>query len=1081
MQNQPNKNITRRALTSKLEELARKKGLHIDEYITSQTSNSLQQDEQEREYVRAFDELLIEEFWHRCLFGDMTMDELLAGNYFEVGAFQNNLGGPINRLFSRERWDHCPTGAVDVSAVLYNLDGTFCPMEPGFYDLVWDSLQPTLQMATRMFCQEDPFFKAILDVRNWYDARSTIDSQAQGTAEPVIRIEIRSDNNEAIGYRHNVKPSPTFNPVALTFKVLEEKLQLRIVTAHYDIEPPIGEFKVQTAVGGTHYDLSDRSRSICINLCAEIVWQLMTSRYSSSEKTMISWMLSTTIVHELCYAIIEATLLWIRYPDDYGVTDPVDLRFCELLLKELYISDSQYNSLEPYYKDDSSNEIGEAFERHVLGQSPFPMAKASSCKPIFLSFYGGLTSSFDQSDTFLKSTKQDGIEAPHKLGELSFTFNPHTTIQTFFKKEFWNTTFKKYGSSALKSAPTNPLKVAWFSAVESATFYSSVAGLSFGSSEFRRRACSFIWELHKSGQQVIAQYLKALIYDAWQFAMLAKRFVNFAEKWYYRGKRLAGFVANTRMIALEAGTFYLHQNRGIDIDHKKQVASTFHAQWQKLRNHRYIEPDEVSISLKGPMDQFTSAICQAEADYDKRITKSLMEFSHHLHQELCLQETMAAQLYELPIGFWEHYIHGIPGHQLIWKARTGKIIIQLTSLLKDLNGLQNYLPSWRNEWQAKILSWLTSFQNILTLISQDAREVHINWREMFHTVPMLRKSRRKLWERWYFLAKRAILNLKGEQLAKLEEFENLYSQEFDLNKYKMILPGRSANEQGIAEKWAGLLNNIVEFERDESKLMEDLGREEIQILESSSRITSIAAKMDPKVLGQYRTREIRHELETIRQNERKMQLERTESYVQEAFERDAPTHPMWAYQLQKAQKAARNPPITSTEPQITRVLMQDHPIPHTSSENRKKRTWDLCDNSLDIVETPVRKRRPAILPQRIDSLSQAVMEISNSSNGNVHMPAGRAPKLVYRDIQISGDVLEELAESVQQDMDVIMSDDNEDVKIHRTNQLLTTKIEYAMDEHTKALNEAAEWQQKAHELAQEERNKADELQGEEGT
>lgn len=186
---------------------------------------------------------------------------------------------------------------------------------------------------------------------------------------------------------------------------------------------------------------------------------------------------------------------------------------------------------------------------------------------------------------------------------------------------------------------------------------------------------------------------------------------------------------------------------------------------------------------------------------------------------------------------------------------------------------------------------------------------------------------------------------------------------------------------------------------------------------------------------------------------------------------------MLAYQLQKAQNAARDPPTTCTEPEITQALMQDHPVPHKGSGNRRKRTWDLCNNSFDIVEA----KRPAVLPHRIDSLSQEVMKISNSNNDDIHMPAGRTPKLVYRVIQISSNVLEELAESVQQNVDVIMSDDDEDVKIHQTNQLLTTKIDHAMDEHTKALNEAAEWQQKAHEPAQEQRDKADVLQGEEGS
>lgn len=165
------------------------------------------------------------------------------------------------------------------------------------------------------------------------------------------------------------------------------------------------------------------------------------------------------------------------------------------------------------------------------------MAQASFYKPIYLSYYGGLTSSFDQSDAFPRSSKQDGIEAPYKLGELFFTSSHHSMIQTFFKKEFRNSTSKKCGSSALNSAPANPLKVAWFSAVESATFHNSVAGFSFGSSEFRRRACNFIWELHKSGQQVIAQYLNQLEGGASCDAMLRKLRCKVWERWSFLAKR----------------------------------------------------------------------------------------------------------------------------------------------------------------------------------------------------------------------------------------------------------------------------------------------------------------------------------------------------------------------------------------------------------------------------------------------------------------------------------------------------------------------------------------------------------------
>jgi hypothetical protein len=170
---------------------------------------------------------------------------------------------------------------------------------------VWESLQPALQIATRLFCQDDPFFKAILDVGNWYKMLPTGDQSGkdQKTTAPVVKIEVRNDNSEAIGYRHNVRPSSTFDPVALTFRVLEKKLRWRIVNAHYDIEDPIGEFEAETAFGTTRFDLSNPNKYISIDISAEVVWQLLAAQLSSSEKTMISWMLSSTIVHEICVSI----------------------------------------------------------------------------------------------------------------------------------------------------------------------------------------------------------------------------------------------------------------------------------------------------------------------------------------------------------------------------------------------------------------------------------------------------------------------------------------------------------------------------------------------------------------------------------------------------------------------------------------------------------------------------------------------------------------------------------------------------------------------------------------------------------
>lgn len=705
------------------------------------------------------------------------------------------------------------------------------------------------------------------------------------------------------------------------------------------------------------------------------------------------------------------------------------------------------------------------------------MTHLSFYKPMFLMYYGGLTSSFDQSEFYPRDSAKHEVLAPYAVGEQSFTFNSHSTIQNFFTSEFWNTTFKKYGSAALRSVPDIPQRVAWFSAVESTTFHSSLCDLAFGIPEFREWVSCFILELEASGQKVIAQYIKALIYDAWKFPMLAKRFVEIAENWYHRGERLTAQACKTAMIAFEAGIFFLYKNKRLSSRNKRQEATTLYKQWRRLRSHKGVEPDEASISLDGmSADQFMSDITHGKNRYDDRIVKSLMEFSKFLHQELCIQEAMVAQLYELPIGFWEHYLEGIPGHQFIWRVRNNMIITHLTRLLRDLNGLQAHLPSWRNEWQAKVLSWLTSFRNISYLISKDAREVHANWREMLHTVPMLRKSKRTVWERWYPFAKRAMLNLKGDQLAKLEEFKQRYARDFDLNSYNIVLPSRSAGVQGVAEKWAGLLDNIVEFEQDEGKLMEDFEREELHALAPTPNTTNLASTVDPKHIEDDQTRLIHQAMEIDQQNETRSRLQRADSYRQGVHKQLASKSISWQYQLREAKHFNRtHPNLKVGEPQITRVLMEDHPVPFFSSGIKKKRNWDLYTTIFDILEGPVPKKRSADSVQKINSLSELIAEVNKDTNDNVFVPAGRTPQLMPRAIHISGNILNELAESVQRDIDM-MDIDDEIVKMQQTREMFASEIKHTMRGHRETLSKAREYQAMAHKLAQQERDKVAEIQ-----
>ncbi|KAK4067136.1 uncharacterized protein Triagg1_7864 [Trichoderma aggressivum f. europaeum] len=860
----PGGSLTGRDLTSTLERPAQRRGLHIDDYIAAQSSNTMPNDgPQERDYTKAFDELLIEEFWQGCLFGDMTMDEG-SGNYFEIGDFQSNLSGPIDSLFSREKWDQSPLGVADVGTVSFRLDGK------------------------------------CLDMEVEYKIPETAEANPQKAKSPNFKIELRRDNSEAIGYRHKIRPSAKFNPMELTFKVLESRLKWRIASAHYDVESTIGKFDAETAFAVTRFNLSNPNSSICIDLAAEVIWQLLAVQLSSSEKIMVSWMLAATMVHELCRPIIQTL-----------------------------------------------NHIMETIREKKLGKL---------------------------------------------LKDIIF--------QKFFTQEFWDTTFKKYGSAALRSVPDIPQRVAWFSAVESTSFHTSLGDLALGTDEFREWVSCFILELEASGQKVIAQYIKALIYDAWKFPMLAKRFVEIAENWYHRGERLAAQASKTNMIAFEAGIFIL--------------------QWRRLRSHKRIEPDETSISLdEMSVDQFISAITRGENIYD--------------------DQAMVAQLYELPIGCWEHYLEGIPGHQLIWRVQNNKIITQVTRLPGDLNGLQAHLPSWRNEWQAKILSWLTSFRNISYLISKDARAVHANWREMLHTVPMLRKSKRR-----------------GDQLAKLEEFKQRYARDFDLNSYKIVLPSRNSKTQGVAEKWAGLLDNIVEFEQDEGKLMEDLEREELHALISTPDAANPATALDPKLIGDCRSRHLHQAMEADKRDETRLRLQRADSYRQGVDKKLASTSISRRYQLQEAKHFNK----THSDLKLWK---------------QEKRNWDLYTTGFDILGGPVPKKRSTDSIQKISSLSELMAEVNKDTNHNVYLPAGRIPQPMPRVIQISGDVLSELADSVQRDMDM-MDIDGEVFKMQQARETFASEIQKTMKGHKETLSKAREHRVAAHELAQQERDKAAEMQ-----
>lgn len=94
----------------------------------------------------------------------------------------------------------------------------------------------------------------------------------------------------------DVRNDPAIDPVSLNEQVMDEYFQLRILSVNRD--SATGTFVHDGAVGATRFDIDGHYDSLSVGLAAELIWPLLTDRFSSSEKMMASYILAITLVHE---------------------------------------------------------------------------------------------------------------------------------------------------------------------------------------------------------------------------------------------------------------------------------------------------------------------------------------------------------------------------------------------------------------------------------------------------------------------------------------------------------------------------------------------------------------------------------------------------------------------------------------------------------------------------------------------------------------------------------------------------------------------------------------------------------------
>lgn len=377
-------------------------------------------------------------------------------------------------------------------------------------------------------------------------------------------------------------------------------------------------------------------------------------------------------------------------------------------------------------------------------------------------------------------------------------------IYKLFTEGFWRVSVEKYGMAAVRDA-TNTLSKVYFN-TEAIRDPNILGQLSLFEGNYWKTLSELICELWRSRHYTILYYMKLLIQENCQFEFMLLHFMNDAEAWALRDETLQHNLAHVLMIACEASAFFYEQQNISASDRRDFQRGEFEA-WQELRRYGGGNPDVLSPRRAETLTGFIDALGGSAPSYDDRITRPLADLCCNLQEEQFRQESLLTELYKFPAAYWPHYIQGLPGHRDLWVARASRHSTDVRRIMNKMALISDYIPSWHQHWKPKLIGYVLAFDNISMLVQQDSTEVHSNWRELLGSVPMLRASRRKPYERYYFLAKREMMKLTGRQLEILQWFVDNWGDFLNVDNAKLSLPGDETAE--MAQRWAGLLEDSV--------------------------------------------------------------------------------------------------------------------------------------------------------------------------------------------------------------------------------------------------------------------------------
>ncbi|WAO90628.1 Hypothetical protein NCS54_00806400 [Fusarium falciforme] len=774
---------TGKDLFDSLDYSAAQDGKTIDEYMASARPDMQRGTETEQRCMQQYEDLIRAEEY-------LTMQDV----YFE------GLSGPIHPLFDRHMWADTTDFGKDPATprYVYGLDGLREEWDPRTNDRLWNAMQPALQLATRMLLTNDPCIVGLQDITNRYRVPDHLYKNRTGQDPNEVKFKIKSNQQpldpERLQSAQRLQSCPGFSAPAVSQRALERVMDLKLQSAFYSSG---GKYMDHCIARTFMHGVASPDGPIKVTIDAELLWMVMSDKYSKSEKMMASLVFAAALVHEMM---------------DFGITDPAEVQACEDLWDDLCPEDKWPK--EPYYNDDPWNEAGHAFEHHVLGGAYWGFINANQ---------GYVWPRLLQSSApmIVRCLWPTGayncpphLTAPHMRMEQLSHFIRIDDVRPFFSQGFWDVSVRKYGAAALREPSERPHKINYNPAsVILAPGMWNMANL--GTHADRDWVLyDFLDWLHEKGKAILYAYFTALVQDAIEFGSLLWRLREESRGWSERDAKWAGLQGEALMLIYEYAGFTIMTNAGrnatsnLPPDKIADLTDLYNA-WDGVRRRLGRCPDDESTICAGMGPEFwrIQMLATSRDRYEGRLVPKLIDLTRRLMDECAWLENVVCEFYQLPFSYWTAYRRRAPNQAGQIATRAKRIVSALGDLLTAMGLAEFDMPTWDREWENRLIALGARFMTVARLIVLNPLKYEKTWRGLLPSMPALRKTSQKRHQVWYFLAKKEMLSMEGEVLDKVREFKNRYENLLHLGGSKVILPEHDPDELALAQRWAGTLDD----------------------------------------------------------------------------------------------------------------------------------------------------------------------------------------------------------------------------------------------------------------------------------